>query len=125
MGDCTEEEEEDADKVLHWNEGINGNNVLRCLRSCTNSNPTFVGVLSLNLENHLLPTFQKCLCIFYTLRLINERPILRFQPPLLLSKKKKQDHRNKPPQTAVPQNENGSPFPPSKWMLSRTCVTGY
>lgn len=94
-----------------------------CLRNCTNSNPTFVGVLSLNLENHLLPTFQKCLCIFYTLRLINERPILWFQPfaSFKNNKKKQRTTRNKPPQTAVPQKWI---FLPSKWMLSRTCVTG-
>lgn len=76
-GDCTEE---DIDVVLHWNGGMKRELCLKCLRNYTNSNPTFVGVLSLNLENHLLPTFQKCLCVFYTLRLFNEHPILRFQP---------------------------------------------
>lgn len=62
-GDCTEE---DIDAVLRWNG--TGTVFLRCLRNCTNSNPTFVGVPSLNLENHLLPTFQKCLCVFLHIR---------------------------------------------------------
>lgn len=60
-GDCTEEDVNKGASLERRNEQ---EQCLRCLRNCTNSNPTFVGVLSLNLENHLLPTFQKCFVFF-------------------------------------------------------------
>lgn len=68
----------DINKVLHWNGGSNGNKLCVVFKNSTNSNPDSVGIMSLNLENHLLPTFQKCLCIFYTLGLTTERPTLQF-----------------------------------------------
>lgn len=62
-GHCTEDDVRKERASLEWmNE-----QELRCLWYCTNSNSSFVGVLSLNPENHLLPTLWKCLCIFYTL----------------------------------------------------------
>lgn len=93
---CTEE---DINEMLHWNEGRN-RDVRRVLEICTNSNPTFIGIVSLNLENHLLPTFQKCLCVFYTSRLISERLILSLKP---LAPFKTKDQTERASTTAVPQ----------------------
>lgn len=106
-GDCTEE---DVGEVLHWIGGTNGNGV------CTNSNPTFVGVLSLNLENHLLPTFQKCLCFFYTLKTRERASDPPVSTPRFFQKKKKKETKNKKRTTETSlhnccaTNENG-PFP--------------
>lgn len=107
IGDCTEE---DIDVVLHWKteEGTGSSKLYKK----TTVNPTFTGVSSHNLENHLLPTFQKCLCIFYTLRLVRERPILWFQP---LASFKKTKQKKRTTETSLHNccatNDNGSLSP--------------
>lgn len=84
-----------TDGLSVWGDGryfCTGKRYGRCLWNC---NPTFVGVLWLNLGNHLLPTFQTSLwnaSFFYTWT--PQRPIFQFESFLSLKHGPLQASRN-------------------------------